>query len=141
MPIGTIERDGKLVPVYVDPKPKAAPPQWFATAIAEGLQVLYAVGLPRQPAAEMAKTTGSTWIRLLWDAQVPWREADAERLRKTFAQLARSCDEWPTPKALLAALPPRTPLVMLPAPKISEEQRQKNLERLRGLAQQIGRMP
>ena len=112
--------------------------QWFVAEIASGLQRLISLSLPGPPAMETIQLTASSWAEVLWESPTDWHaELDQARLPAAFKRMMRDVERWPAPKALLQYLPPRPQPTqpLLAGPQISEEQRKRNLARIRELGQ------
>ncbi|WP_369951952.1 hypothetical protein [Ralstonia syzygii] len=106
--------------------------KWLEREIARGLQGLLALRLMGAPADDSVTLTLDIWLAALEGHAVTWSEQlDAERIRQAFRGLYRTCDRWPAPKHLLDNLGNRDPPKSLPAPRMSEAQRQRNSARLR----------
>lgn len=114
--------------------------RWLEREIARGLQGLLALRLVGAPADDSVTLTLDVWLAAIESQAIIWCEQqDAERIRQAFRALYRICDRWPAPKHLLDNLGNRDPPYALPAPRISEAQRQKNVARLRAIAATIGK--
>ncbi|WP_232445604.1 hypothetical protein [Burkholderia ubonensis] len=115
--------------------------KWVEREVARGLQGLVALRLPGAPAEDSVMLTLDIWLAALQDRAATWTEhGDVDRIRRAFRTLYRVCDRWPPPKLFIDNLgnrdpPPRA----LPAPQISEQERQRNHETLRGLVQMLSR--
>ncbi|MGX2948558.1 hypothetical protein [Frederiksenia canicola] len=114
--------------------------RWLKQAIASGVSMLVLLRIRNSPPEDAIKGTLQAWYRVLthnhrWDEKL-----DRVRFEAAFLNLAQSCDQFPTPKQLLEAMPPRE-LKELPPPTLTEEQRQKNVQRIQQmLAEMRGRM-
>ncbi|MGB1762985.1 hypothetical protein [Alloalcanivorax xenomutans] len=83
----------------------SSPPEWFDQAIANGLQRLYALSLPRTPSADLLFGTASAWVDALWSTRA-WEQArDVPRLNAAFLRLSGVAEQWPAPVMLLRYLP------------------------------------
>ena len=92
---------------------------------------MIALSLPGTPAAETVEGTARAWADAFWHAPKAWdRDLDAPRIVSAFRGIGHRLERFPTPKAILEAMPPRPPQPALPEPEISEEQRQANLRRI-----------
>ena len=110
--------------------PKPAP-QWMLNEVVTGLQQLLLLSLPGTPATETIGGAAQAWANALWYAPNAWdEELDAPRIAAAFRDIAHRLERFPTPKAILEAMPDRPPLPALPEPEISEEQRRRNLRRI-----------
>ena len=110
---------------------KGEAPQWMLFEVAEGLQRMIALSLPGTPAAETVGGKARAWADALWYAPKAWDQGlDAPRIAAAFQGIGYRLDRFPTPKAILEAMPPRPPQPALPEPEISEEQRRANLRRM-----------
>lgn len=106
--------------------------------IVSGLQRLCALSLAGTPPDETIVLTAQTWADALWQSSPYWDlERDSERITKGFTQLILTCDRWPTPAQLRAVLPSRAPQLALPEPPMSDEQKQRNRERLRVIVETL----
>ena len=104
---------------------------WIRREIAEGMQKLLVLRLPGTPPEDAIVVTATVWMEALLSMSIRWDESlDAHRIRRAFSLLIRGCDRWPAPKHLIENLGNRDPPRALPGPKLSEEQRQKNLQRI-----------
>ena len=102
-------------------KAEAKAPQWMLFEVADGLQRLMYLALPGTPAAEMIEGTARAWTDAFWYAP---------RIAAAFQGIGHRLERFPTPKAILEAMPDRSLPPALPEPKISEEQRRANLRRM-----------
>lgn len=110
--------------------------QWFMAELATGLQKLISLSLQGTPAMETIQLTAASWAETLWAAPIGWDQSlDSQRIAAAFVRMMRDVDRWPAPKHLLHYLPSRPQPVnlLLTAPQISEEQRQRNLSHLAGI--------
>ncbi len=114
--------------------------KWLEREIARGLQGLIALRLTGAPADDSVTLTLDVWLAAIEGLSGNWNEQlDAERVRRTFRTLYRICDRWPPPKVFLDNLGNRDPPPALPPPRITEEQRKKNVARLREMMERLGR--
>lgn len=114
--------------------------KWLEREIARGLQGLIALRLTGAPADDSVTLTLDVWLAAIESLSANWTEQlDAERVRRTFRTLYRICDRWPPPKVFLDNLGNRDPPPALPPPRITEEQRKKNVARLREMMERLGR--
>lgn len=114
--------------------------KWLEREIARGLQGLIALRLSGAPADDSVTLTLDVWLAAIESLSVNWNEQlDAERVRRAFRTLYRICDRWPPPKVFLDKLGSRDPPKALPPPRITEEQRKKNVALLRELMTKLGR--
>ena len=112
-------------------KPPKPAPQWMLNEVVTGLQQLLLLHLPGTPAAETIGGAAQAWANALWCAPKAWdRDLDAPRIATAFRTIGHRLDNFPTPKAILEAMPPRPPLPALPEPEISEAERRENLRRI-----------
>lgn len=110
---------------------KQPAPRWMLTEVATGLQRLVLLALPGTPAMEAIEGTARAWADALWYAPKAWdRDLDAPRIAAAFRRMAHRLERFPTPKALLDAMPARPPQPALPKPKISQAQRRGNRRRI-----------
>lgn len=115
--------------------------RWLEREFARGLQGLVALRLSGAPAEDSITLTLDVWLAAVSSLARGWHEhLDAPRIRKAFATLYRTCDRWPAPKQFLDCLEHRPPPPALPAPVMTEEQRQKNLQRIQHIKQQLRTM-
>ena len=106
--------------------------RWLEREIARGLQGLLALRLNGAPADDSVTLTLDVWLAALDSHAVSWSEyADAPRIQRAFRTLYRLCDRWPAPRHFLDNLGNRDPPPSLPAPRISQEERERNQARLR----------
>lgn len=120
-------------------QPSAIPP-WFDRAIRTGIARLYALGFERCPAADMLEATVQVWAEDLWDLRAgTWVEADAARFDEAFYRLRTRQRVWPQMADLIAALPSRPEPVALPAVVLTEEQQQRNKERVDSICAELAR--
>lgn len=112
-------------------KPPQPAPQWLLSEVSDGLQRLMLLALPGTPAAETIEGTARAWTDAFWYAPTAWdRDLDAPRIAAAFRVIAHRLERFPTPKALLEAMPARPPRPALPEPAISEAERRRNLRRI-----------
>jgi hypothetical protein len=120
-------------------------PNWFRNRVLDGLQFMLALGLPGTPSSEIAKLTAQSWMTALWMAGLAWNEErDAYRLYQGFINAAAAADRWPTPRAVLQALPARPEQPQLPAPlaaRCTPEQRARMAEARRRVTDAVTTMP
>lgn len=110
---------------------KGEAPQWMLAEVADGLQRLMCLALPGTPAAETIAGTARAWADAMWYAPKAWdRDLDAPRIAAAFRGIGHRLERFPTPKALLEAMPARPPQPALPKPTISEAQRRANRRRI-----------
>ena len=106
-------------------------PQWMLFEVAEGLQRMIALSLPGTPAAETVGGTARAWADAFWFAPKAWdQDLDAPRIAAAFRMIGHCLERFPSPKAILEAMPSRPPQPALPEPELSEAQRQANLRRI-----------
>ena len=99
--------------------------------VVDGLQRLVALALPHTPPAETIEGTARAWADAFWHAPLAWdRDSDAPRIAAAFRGIGHRLARFPTPKAILKAMPARPLLPALPEPKISEAERRGNLRRI-----------
>jgi len=99
--------------------------QWFASAIANGIQRLMVLGLEGTPAARTVELTTVTWIDALWPGRAWHATLDETRINEAFRQLTIQCERWPTPNHFLLVLPARHAPLKLAAPKLTDAGRKK----------------
>lgn len=113
--------------------------RWLEREVARGLQGLIALRLSGAPADDSVTLTLDVWLAAAESLSVNWNERlDAERVRRAFRTLYRICDRWPPPKVFLDNLGNRDPPPALPAPRMSEVQRQRNIARIREQIEWLG---
>ncbi|MEB3470125.1 hypothetical protein ROV31_05995 [Pasteurella multocida] len=110
--------------------------RWLKQTLAGGISTLMLLRLRNAPPEDAITATLQAWYKVIthkrqWDEQL-----DRQRLESAFMYLAQTYDQFPTPKQLLEAMPPRK-LKELPPPTLTEEQRQKNQQRIRQLLEQM----
>jgi hypothetical protein len=114
-------------------------PAWLEREISNGLQALLTLGLRRAPSADVIGMTLDIWLvpitKRLGGAD---EERGIKRVRGAFAQLFERRD-WPTPADFLEALPDPVPLPALPAPKLSAEERARNIARLQAFMENLSK--
>lgn len=81
-------------------------PAWFDNAVVSGLQGLYALGLQGAPGPDVLPQTAQVWQLAIWRSR-GWVRGDEDRIAVAFVHLCANVERWPTPKALLEALPDR----------------------------------
>lgn len=113
------------------------PAPWFAKRIRRGLAALVALRLEGHPAADMVEATAQVWVQALWPGRV-WEEgADMGRIGEAFRQLALQETRWPAPAVFLRYLPARAPSTALPAPKMTQEEKDRNRARLQKMLDEL----
>jgi len=118
-----------------------AAPTWLHNCTVSGLQALYALSLPGSPAAEVLPMTVEVWVRTLAAQPIAWtKELDEMRIAEAFVHLAGTCDRWPSPRLMLANMPPRKqPVALPPAPR--QPPPPGALDRLRALSRRMTMTP
>lgn len=115
-------------------------PQWFRVVIATGLQRLMPLGLPGTPAADTIKLVAVAWADSLWSVKIGWnKEQDAQRLLQAFVITGGRVERWPPPRAVLAVMPPRTPLPRLHTMPIDKRKNQQARETILDLVRSFRR--
>lgn len=115
-------------------------PRWIEREVARGLQGLIALRLSGAPGEDAVVLTLDIWLAALAQRVSGWtEELDAPRIQAAFRALYSQCTQWPTPRQLLDAVPPRAPAPALPAPQLTPEQRARNRARLDALMQDLFR--
>lgn len=104
------------------------------------MQRLLCLGLESTPASELIEGTASVWIDRL-------ARIDAAKLTAAFDVIEKTAMRWPTPAAIIAAIPPYAH-VYEPAPpkaprlevdpEVSMAQRERIRELLEGCAAKLG---
>ncbi len=113
-------------------------PDWVMREVARGLQGLLALRLPGAPGEDTIGHTLDVWLVAIAPRACTWRETDdAARIRQAFGELFRRAERWPVPRDLLDALPAPRPSLVLPAPRLTPEERAANRARLDALMQSI----
>ena len=113
-------------------------PQWMLSEVANGLQRLILLALPGTPPAETIEGTARAWADALWYAPKVWdRELDAPRIAAAFRKIGHRLERFPTPKALLEALPARLPQPAAAESKMSEAQHSEHRRRLAKIIDQL----
>ena len=103
---------------------KGETPQWMLTEVADGLQRLMLLALPGTPAAETIEGAARAWADAFWYAPKAWdQDLDAPRIAAAFRDIGHRLECFPSPMAILEAMPARPPQTALPEPKISQAQR------------------
>ena len=116
---------------YSPEKQPAPAPQWLLSEVSGGLQRLIFLALPGTPAAETIALTAHAWADAFWYAPKEWdRDLDVPRIAAAFRGIGHRLERFPTPKAILEAMPARPPRPALPEPEISEAERRRNLRRI-----------
>lgn len=111
---------------------------WLKDEIVSGLQKLYALRLPGTPPADAIKGTGIVWLDAISSMPAAWdADQDIPRIRHAFSTLLRTADNWPSPRRFIDAMPQRRQQQSLPAPKMTEQQRQANIARIQQIKSTI----
>ena len=106
-------------------------PEWLLSEVATGLQRLMLLALQGTPAAETIEGTARAWADAFWCRNIGWDQAlDAPRIALAFRSIAGQLDRFPTPKAVLQAMPERKQPLRLPDLPPTREERQANRKRL-----------
>ncbi len=96
------------------------------------MERLRLLNLDGAPAGVAMGEVTRIWAETLAGRNIVWdKELDTLRLHRGFMELAANCDRWPSPNMLMQRLPSRPQRQALPAPQITEEQRQRNLRAIR----------
>jgi hypothetical protein len=104
---------------------------WLRTEIITGFQKLLCLSLDRTPASELLPGTVNAWTENL--ARLAWDEGrDRERVRLAFVKL-QGGSVWPRVPDFIAALPPLSARLALPAKVCDPEQAQANIDRIKQL--------
>lgn len=90
---------------------------WLLDEIADGLQRLYALSLPRAPAGAVMPLTAAAWREAITTNAAFDASLDRWRFKAAFRVLCKESREWPSPRRLLDALPSRLPQKRLAPPK------------------------
>lgn len=110
--------------------------KWLEREVAQGLMGLVALRLEGAPAADAINQMLDIWLEAIrarrWDEQ-----RDAERIRAGFRVLFGTCERWPAPARLLSNLPPPKSTAGLPAPVLTDEQRNNGRRQLAEILQKL----
>ena len=102
-------------------------------ALVSGLQHMFAMRLPGHPPLDAADGTYQAWIAAFNSLPIAWDDRrDPQRIEQAFGILWANIDRWPTPKMLIACIPPVPPPPQLAAPKKvwTDEEIARNKKRL-----------
>lgn len=116
------------------------PPEWFSTAIRQGLAQTYANCLPGSPSSELVGATTASWIDDLWhDPRYAWNDPDTDcaRIAHTFRQIRRTADRWPTLTDFARHLPAPPERLSIKHQPCSPEQAEANRRRLLAMVDEI----
>lgn len=107
-----------------------------------GLRDLAALSLDHTPAAEVMPTTAAVWCEAIAHGR-DLDESDAPRIDAAFRRIKATALRWPAPAELIAAIPARRPpdLAALPRRAETDDDRQRNLDRLRDMFASAGIIP
>lgn len=114
-------------------------PDWFKREITAGLQLLVVLNLKFAPASDAILATASAWVKVLY-RKIPLAntQTNVNRIRQAFYDLSVECEEFPTPARFLKSLPPyKEPVVKVLKKEFTEEERKKNLARIRELKNRL----
>ncbi|OPX57053.1 hypothetical protein SAMN02745127_02087 [Oceanospirillum multiglobuliferum] len=111
---------------------------WFGRLVSEELSRLYLLRLEYSPSNDTFPAVVEVWVDLLWNSRSWVESLDSKRLRVGFNQLLLSQRTWPKPADLIQSMPDRPPVMALPAPELTPEQKQKNLVRIAELIARLG---
>ena len=109
---------------------KAAVAPWFGRLVSEELSRLYLLRLEFSPSNDTFPAVVDVWISALWQSRHWQEELDKARLQQGFNQLLISQKTWPKPADLMRVLPDRPPVVALPQPELTAEQKARNRARV-----------
>ena len=113
-------------------------PGWLHIEIITGLQQLLLLCLSGTPAAETFEGTARAWADAFWHSPKAWdKDLDAPRIAAAFRTIACQLERFPTPKAVMEAMPKRPEPKKLPQPPISEKQKQENLKKIAEFGRQL----
>lgn len=103
-------------------------PLWFERRIRRGLAALMTLRMEGHPPADTVQATALVWVQALWPGRA-WDETlDAQRIGEAFRLIALYETRWPTPAVFLRYLPARAPQKRLPAPPLTDEEKQRARE-------------
>ena len=106
-------------------------PEWLLSEVATGLQRLMLLALPGTPAAEIIAGTACAWADAFWCSPRDWHQAqDAPRIAAAFRLIACQLERFPTPKAVLHAMPERPQPKQLTELPITPDQRRVTRKRI-----------
>lgn len=89
-------------------------PAWLNNALIDGLQLLRAVPLKFAPAPDAITATLDAWLIAVSAWNIEWEQAvDERRIRHAFSVLSGTLIDWPQPKQLREAMPPRPERIAL----------------------------
>lgn len=114
-------------------------PAWLENTVIQGFQGLLALRLSNSPPEDAVNMTVDIWLVAISSAGVWDKTLDEPRFIKAFQYLYRSVDKFPTPKQLLDALPRRKEFKQLEAPKLTQEQIEKNKQRIKEMLSELKR--
>jgi len=99
-------------------------PVWMGEIVKARMERLRLLNLEGQPLGRSMGEVVRIWAQIL-AAYMPIsdEELDGPRIHAAFDILERTCDRWPQPANLLAALPARPEPPKLPPPDPTPEQR------------------
>lgn len=105
--------------------------KWLENEISAGLAGLAVLQIRNAPSAQNMPACITAWCHALtynrhWHADAE----DTERIRAAFRQIAVTNEWWPTPAEFLRVLPARKPVPALPAPQLTDEEREANQQRI-----------
>lgn len=103
---------------------------WINDAVLDGLSALVALRLRNTPAEDMIELTADIWVRA-FRQRAFIREVDEPRIRAAFDRVFPTLREWPAPLDVIELMPPRPERPKLPPPKVSDEEHEKNVLRVR----------
>jgi len=111
---------------------------WFTYEIGLGLAKMAALQLPGTPIdTKTAAAMRSVWVDALWPLKQWDENRDKTRIKAAFNQLYTTVERFPAPVHFLRVLPDHAPQPRLPAPKMSQAQRQANLARVQQLIKTV----
>ncbi len=110
--------------------------QWLKNTIGKGIAMLLLLRMKNSPPDDAIKPTLQVWLQVITYKKEWIQELDQWRIEEAFMHIAKTCDWFPTPKQLLEAMPPRQ-IKVLPPTTLTEEQWQKNQQRIQQLLEQM----
>lgn len=94
---------------------------WLERAVLDGISRLALATLEYGPAHDTLPGVAKVWAIAIRENRVYEEDLDLWRIQKAFRVLAATSRRWPTPSALMAAMPPRKTLKQLRPPPPNPE--------------------
>lgn len=122
-------------------KPAPQMPDWAYNQMIDGLQKLLVLRLQGAPPADTITALAAVWEEALTPITRHWQsKTDHNRLPEAFRRVMQQSSKWITPAQLIEQIPrrqvaPPAGLIEAKAPPLTPEQRRRNQERLRQIAQ------